>query len=347
MGKFLTFDGFASDFEKLAIYHGSGWVSMTYGMGKDGFNSWMESDDRKLFFYVKDADEYLRKISTIDMPVLIFDWQDKDFVNKVATYKPSTVIYNDPREMLMGKETVLKKMIGDGMDWVPKTVFNFEDAKSLGFPLIAKSRNSYDSKGVEKVENRSELEKYEKYDIFQKIIDIDREFRVITFKGKRFNKSVNILMILEKMPKNDKAKDLRLEEELSKEELQDKGNTKFKWKQLDLSKFEHMDQLEKIVPYIMNINAGLNFTGMDLAVDKEGKMFFIEHNLQPAMMSNQGILLYKAMFEDYYGRQVSDDTRKEMVEMSRDYFEKSKKLFPFDAENKAAIDNIDGHELFI
>jgi hypothetical protein len=321
---------------------------MSYGQGKSGFDEWMASDEQKLFFYVKDADEYLRKISTIEMPVMVFEWKDdQEFVKAISANKLSTsLIYNDPRGIFLGKERILNKLVGDGMDWVPKTVFSMEDAKDqLTFPVIAKSRNSYDSKGVEKVDNRQDLSKFEKYDIFQNMIDIDREFRVIVFKGKRFDRTTKVLMILEKMPKNDKAKGLRVDEELSKEELKEKGNTKFKWKQLDIEKFEHMDSLKKILPYLMNVNPSLNMTGLDMAVDKEGKMWYIEHNLQPAMFSNQGILIYKCIFEDYYGKKMSEKSRTMMLDMSKQYYKKTAENFPFELENEKLLENLDGEEV--
>jgi hypothetical protein len=151
MSKFLTFDKFGSDFEKVAIFHSSGWVSMSYGHGKKGFDKWMKSDEQKLFTYVKSADEYLAKAATMEVPVLIFEWSDKrEFVNDVVKSKlSSTAIYNDPRNVLIGKERILNRMIGDGVDFIPKTVFDIKEAKHLKFPVIAKSRNSYDSKGVE------------------------------------------------------------------------------------------------------------------------------------------------------------------------------------------------------
>lgn len=348
MNKFLTYDQFGSDFEKVAIFHSSGWVSMSYGYGKKGFDKWLKSDEQKIFTYVKDADDYLSKIASMDMPVLIFEWSDKgEFVNKVIKSKlSSTAIYNDPRNVLIGKERILNRMIGDGVDFIPKTVFDTKAASHLHFPVIAKSRNSYDSKGVEKVDRPNELDKFEKYDIFQEMIDIDKEYRVITFRGHRFDNSIKILMILEKMPKNDKAKSLRMDEQLSKEELKNNENTKFKWKQLNLDKFEHVKALEKIVPYVMNINPTLSITGMDLAIDKKGKMWFIEHNLQPALLSNQGILIYKSIFEDFYGRDVQDKTRDKMAKMSKEYFDKTAEKFPFEIED-GAIDNIDGLQLFV
>jgi len=349
MNKFLTFDQYGSDFEKVAIFNSSGWVAMSYGHGKDEFKRWLKSGEQKIFTYVKDSGDYLSKVSTMDIPVLIFEWSDKrEFVNDVVKSRlSSTAIYNDPRGVLIGKERILGRMIGDAVDFIPKTVFDIKEARDLHFPIIAKSRNSYDSKGVEKVERPNELDKFEKYDIFQEMIDIDKEYRVMTFRGHRFDPSIRILMILEKMPKNDKAKSLRVDEQLSKEELKDKGNTKFRWKQLNIDKFEHIKALEKIVPYVMNINPTLSVTGMDLAIDKEDKMWFIEHNLLPALMSNQGVLIYKNVFEDFYGRNVQEKTRKQMMRLSKEYFDKTARKFPFELEDDETIGNIDGVKLFV
>lgn len=296
------FNQFAADSEMLYIFS-SGDVKAYYGQP--------EMDQNSTFRIVHD-------INVCGNPVFIYDWASKceDFlrINKGNLRG----IYNNYDDVKLGKLAVLRKLAADGVNWLPKTAFTADPGwDGITFPAICKAANSYDSKGVEKIDNKTDVPDY--IDIVQEIIPIDREFRVIAFRGK-CNDRMQILQLLEKTPLNDKAKDLRVSESLSKAEMKERPNTKFKWTILDPSiETDLMPDISKIVRYLFADNPGLNLAGFDIAFDGDGKGWYIEHNLIPAPIGPMFLLLYAAMFEDWYQRPVCADMRQRMNSLAEKY----------------------------
>ena len=277
----------------------------------------------KLINSPKDCDE--------DMPVLLYDDQasNKEFVEKLKT---DATIYNKPSGILAGKVGIAKKL--QKYDWVPKCTFDKGEASKLKFPIIAKANNTYDSMGVEIVDTPEDLQKLsDKFDIFQEGIKIDREFRVVTFVGIKHTER-KILMILEKTPKNKKAKDLRIKESLSKEEMKDAGNTKFKWKHHNLDVIKELKGLGEILTKVLDMNPTLNLAGIDVALDNDGKTWFLEHNTKASMLSNQSVLAYKAIYEDFYGKKIADD----LAGYADKHYKSSADKYPFEVSDKALYD---------
>lgn len=280
----------------------------------------------RAFYGQKEENHYGTFLSIDDFscnygtPVLVYDWAkySKDFMDAHKAFTRS--VYNNFSDLKLGKLESLRKLVADGVDWVPKTAFTTDpDWGGVQFPAICKAANSYDSKGVEKIDKKRDVPDY--IDIVQEIIPIDREFRIIAFRGKS-NDQVQVLQVLEKKPKNDKAKDLRVDENLSREEMRNRPNTKFSWTMLSpADEGELLSKSAEIIKYIFKDNQGLNFAGFDIAMDKDGKAWYIEHNILPAPIGPTFLLLYKAIFEDWYHRDLEDKMIAHLAELAPMYCE--------------------------
>jgi hypothetical protein len=309
------FDKFSGDSEMVQIFN-TGDVKAFYGQP--------ESDHFGTFLIVQKCD--------LGTPVLVYDWaaDSKQFLNLQKAFTRN--LYNNYTEIKLGKLNTLRKLVADGVSWLPKTAFTADDGwGGVKFPAICKAANSYDSKGVEKIDKKRDVPDY--IDIVQEIIPIDREFRIVAFRGKS-NDTIQVLQILEKSPKNEKAKDLRVDEALSKEDLKNRPNTKFKWTLLDPAKEKAIiDASAKIIKYIFADNPGLNFSGFDIAVDVDGKAWYIEHNMLPAPVGPTFLLLYKAIFEDWYKRRLGQDMRTKLESLATKYCQGTARKIDFEWDN--------------
>lgn len=327
----LKFDLYSSPEDKVAIFNHS---DVKAYAGQE------QADQHGFFRIVTSPEAYLQMMKDsggLVPPVLVYDWgkESSNFIRSIRSSVTNS-IYNDYTQMMVGKLPILRKLLGDGMDWVPKTVFDRDEIGSLGSPFIAKAANSYDSKGVEKFDSKRDVPEDGGFDLYQEMIPIDREFRVVLFRGK-VNPGVKLLMALEKTPRNKKAKDFRVDEMMSKDELKGNENTKFYWSQKNLSKIDGsiLDQFGKIAKYIFNMNPGMNFVGLDVALDQSGKAWFIEHNLLPSMLSNQYLLLYKAMYEDWYQKPIGHDLTQKIHLLSPQFLAGTASKYTFEAEDGA------------
>ena len=289
-----------------------------------------ETEDADAFSWHVPGAELFKLINTADdfngsMPVILYDNQkeNKAFVNSIS----KGTAYNSPDGILAGKVAIAKRLSADNCPWMPRTVFTKDEASSLKFPIIAKANNTYDSLGVEKIESLKALNKLNGYDVYQEAIIIEREFRIVVFAGLK-NPVRKVLLVLEKIPKNAKAKRLRVEESLDIEELKNSDNTKFSWIHHPLSILAELKGINEILNTVLNLNPTLNLSGIDVAVDPEGKVWFIEHNTRASMLSNQSVLAYKAIYEDFYGKQMCED--KELISFADAHFKASANLYPFE-----------------
>lgn len=280
------------------------------------------TDIVKAYYGQKEADHFGTFLMVSDYdpttPVLLYDWARDSGGFLSAKKMFGRNVYNNFDQTKLGKIATLRKLVADGVDWVPRTAFTADPGwGGVKFPAICKAANSYDSKGVEKIDSKKDVPDY--IDIVQDIIEIDREFRVVAFRGKS-NDRTSIIQILEKTPKNEKAKDLRVDESLSKEEMKNRPNTKFSWKILvPRNEDKLIPDMSKIIKYIFNDNPGLNFAGFDIAFDTAGKGWYIEHNMLPAPIGPTFLILYSLIFQDWYNRPLCDEMQERILELAPKY----------------------------
>jgi hypothetical protein len=63
--------------------------------------------------------------------------------------------------------------------------------------------------------------------------------------------------------------------------------------------------LKSVVQWCQKHKPLNNVYGLDIAVDKKGKTWFIELNGAPGFCSNWSLSMYKEIFEDWYKRKIS------------------------------------------
>jgi hypothetical protein len=276
----------------------------------------------KIFQFCDDPDTYLSDVIDQTLPVLLWDKQsliEKYGISDTIGHDLLTAdkVYNAPHGIVVSKLDTLKILKKLDFPWLPKTVFSREDAKKeLKFPIIAKASNTYQSRGVEKVSSKTGVGKLVKgFDIFQEQIQIEQEFRIVFFRGKKTQ--IKMLSVFRRDPLNEKAKSLRVNEAgMTEDKLDKREKSNFSWTQVDPKEVKGLSVKEcyHIAKVVFDINPTLNVAGLDIAVDKDGKHFFIESNSTPGLFSNMVPLIYKSIYEDYYGA-VSEYAIKRLMQL--------------------------------
>ncbi|MFM2010348.1 MAG: RimK-like ATP-grasp domain, partial [Bacteroidota bacterium] len=144
---------------------------------------------KKVFLYQDDADDYACSLMEKEMPLLL--WGKKTLIEEsqilaMTKFDPFPKgIYNNPKSIITSKKDLTQIYQKENYKFLPKTYFNKKDAlENLDFPIIGKSLNSFQSRGVIKINNKKELsELSNEYDIFQQQIKISNEYRFIFFNG--------------------------------------------------------------------------------------------------------------------------------------------------------------------
>jgi len=258
---------------------------------------------KRVFVYQDDADSYAASNMEKQMPLLL--WGKKTLIEEsqilpMTTFSPFPKgIYNNPQGIITSKKELTKIYQEADYDFLPKTYFTKEEAKKkLKFPLIAKSLNSFQSRGVEKVNNAKELDALsDEYDLFQEQIKISHEYRFIFFKG--FKTETTLLAGFHRDPVNDKAKGLR--EAMTFDAMKEKEASEFSWSQVTIFEF-NQKPLFDIAEAVFKHNPGLNVVGIDVAYQDGDMMrpYYIEQNITPSMIANVPFLVYKFIYEDAY-----------------------------------------------
>jgi hypothetical protein len=319
----------------------------TYDAGND---TYVKQALERIFKYCDNPDElFASHLLTVDPMVL---WERRSLLDKHgisdaigAGMKNSSYVYNSPHGIIINTEDMLKLLKKTGFQYMPKTVFTKEDAKKeLKFPLIAKTVNSYQSRGVEKIDNKRQLNKLDSaYTIFQDQINIDKEYRMVFFCGKKGSK---LIAVFRRDPLNDKSKELRESEKLSHSDLEKKERSNFSWTQIDPTKHSNIDIAEcyEIANFIFACCPTLKISGLDIAIDDKGKHWFIESNSTPGLISNLVPLIYKYVYEDAIGT-MQPYTIKRLQELSFYYANlKMQEDKYFKVEDSSVLANFFGYK---
>ena len=311
MRHLILFEGFVDHLNKNSIWNFLNKVQIFSSLqfqdveeiiGRDMKNYWVD-------FY-EESD-----FSKIDKDLPLLFWRNpqrsKNLLIKGEIPKKE-LIYNHPEKFDPGKKDLALKAQKIDAPWFPKTVFSKEDLGQLKFPIIAKKDDSYQSKGVEKIDDRRDLGN-RKFDVYQECVHIKNEYRIMIFKGKNSPK-VKAFGVFHRIPINQKSKSLRVNEAESGE-----TKSKFKWVPVPLNKFENWKGVKPIARAIFDFYPNLNFVGLDIAVDTEGKVWCIEHNDTPGLVGNTSIRIYKYIFEDCFGKKIPKDVIKHFQEKAAEY----------------------------
>jgi hypothetical protein len=252
---------------------------------------------------------------SIDPTIPIFNYGNTPELQKLiddGIVKKENV-YNLPENLPNANSKVEFHKKTKALKFVPKSVFTKEEAAKLKFPIIAKPANGSKGEGIEVFKIKEDLDETKgEFDVFSEKFDLKREFRVISING-------HITFIAERIPENEKANSLRENQMQNKDIFDRKGTlserSAYKWVKIDLGKEKDLSE-DKIVAICKQINEslGLQFLGVDIGLDDTGKLWCIEANTCPGLNKDQIVLIYKALFKDFYDREPSAFTTKKLDE---------------------------------
>lgn len=274
-------------FKKVQIYCSLQFQDAEEEIGEDMKSYWSDFYERK-------------KFNKIDKNLPLLFWRNQkrsQSLLKNGDLPSKNLIYNHPSKFDPGKKDLAEKALKKRVDWFPKTVFDKKDLNKIQFPIIAKKDDSYQSKGVEKINSIEELGN-RKFDVYQECIPIQDEYRIMMFKGKN-DKRIKAFGVWLRQPNNKKSKSLRMNEANQKE-----VKSKFVWSPIDINLFPYWDQIKPIAESIFEFYPNLNFVGLDVAIDDKNKAWCIEHNETPGLVGNSSIRIYKYIFEDCFGKKM-------------------------------------------
>ena len=254
------------------------------------------------------------------MPVLYSggtDNESKKFLKKFKVKEEN--MYNTPDKMKIScSKTDFSKMF-ETYPWQPKTVFTLDQALngSLKFPVIAKIDNGHSGLGIKVFKTADELREFKQpfdvegeqrsFELYSECIDIDREFRTIFLKDKCIIINERIACI--KTNKTVKTKGIG-------------KRVDFVYIVSDMNKIprKFKNDLNKISKDIRK-QVDLDFWAIDVALDKQGKMYVLEINSAPGLGCEKLAEVYEAIYEDYYKTKLpatfKEELNKKFISQSR------------------------------
>ena len=122
---------------------------------------------------------------------------------------------------------------------------------------------------------------------------------------------------MEREPMNDKAKSGDGD---SKEQME------FKYIKRDINTIP--EKFNQLVKKFGAIFSDLPYICFDVMEDKSGKLYIIESNSQPGVPYDSTVQIYRQLFRDFNGREVSDVADKELTKMSKYLDKKTLELDP-------------------
>jgi hypothetical protein len=206
-----------------------------------------------------------------------------------------------------------------GGRYMPASVFTGEAARSMQFPIIVKPINGWAGKGVRIISSYASLPNSPSL-VYQEHLKIAHEYRFTMVKGK-------VIFVAERIPSNEKCKAIR---EGRESRAEDYDRNKFIWKRVDLTELWECeprwfdDALDICENTMRQIELGV--AGLDIAVTTEGRVYLLECNTSPGMTHDQSVLLYQAIFEDWYGRLVDRET-KNTLDLFGEILEEARKRY--------------------
>jgi len=301
MGKFKLFEQFVAEKKEgdlhkiyLAIDPKSGHRWWSY-KGFAGDN----------FFVQVNLDNYKDMDINPEFPVLTYNSKVVKALIDDGLIDPDKV-YNKPEFIEMsGSKKKFHEIVGDD-DNMPKTSFDKDEAaEKIGFPMIAKPSNGHSGLGIQVFKDQESFDSadHDKLEVYSQYIDKKSEHRLVCFKGE-------IFAWMERKPMNDKAKS-----------GDGKGEEKMSFKYIKRNPENVPDSFREVVSKYCGIFKDLPYICFDIMEDKDGKVYIIESNSQPGVPFDITVQVYRVLFKDFYGRELSDEADKELSDFS-DYLDK-------------------------
>ena len=264
----------------------------------DTGHEWAKEEGAKAYKVITPKDISKLELDP-NIPILNYNMAvTEDLVKKFPKMK--NFIYN-PNETIQvsNSKKDFHERLGDDPN-IPKTAYNEKDALEIGFPLIAKPKTGHSGKGIKIFKDKDEFLKEDKskYDLFSQFIDKKSEHRIINFKGKP-------MVWMERTPLNEKAKkgDGDASEEM-----------RFKYLKKDPSGLPK--NFAKTNKAFCEKFKEIPLICFDIMEDQKGHVYIIESNTMTGMPFNISLELYEKLFEDYYKRPMSNESKNEMKLLS-------------------------------
>ena len=302
----------------------------------DGYSKYINNDLKKFYlfshsdkFSFSHIDSLVRSVSgelflllmppgvfadSIDPNIPIFNYGNKpelqELIKKGVVKKKN--VYNLPDKLVNANSKVEFHKKTKDLKFVPKTVFTQEEALKLKFPIIAKPESGSKGEGIEVFKTKEDLQSAKgDFQVFSEKFDLKREFRIISINGE-------VVFAAERIPENAKANSLREGKDIFDREGTLTGRSSYKWVKIKFGKSGIPEEAEfKKICKAINESLELQFLGVDIGIDGNGKLWCIEANTCPGLNKDQIVLIYIALFKDFYKRDLSAYSMK-MVKQYQD-----------------------------
>lgn len=257
------------------------------------------------FFIQVTLDNYKKLDINPDYPVLTYNSKVVQTLLDEGLIRLENV-YNKPEFIKQsGSKKEFHELV-EGDENIPKTCYDSKKAiNEVGFPMIAKPAEGHSGLGISVLKTQKDFDAcdHSKLDVYSQYIDKKSEHRFFTFKGKPF-------FWMQRTPQNAKAKtgDGDSAEKMS-----------FAYTRMDASKTpqKYIDLISKFG----NLMENLPYICFDIMEDQKGHLYVIESNSQPGVPFDSTVQIYRTLFEDFYGREVNQNTDKKLSDLS-DYLNK-------------------------
>lgn len=222
-------------------------------------------------------------------------------------------VYNHPKHIkLSGSKSEFHKRV-DGDENIPTTCHIKEEAiEKVGFPMIAKPASGHSGIGIQIFKDEKEFKgaDHSKLDLYSQYVDKKSEHRLINFKGKP-------IFWMEREPLNDKAKSGK-----------GKGDEQMEFKYIKKSPADLPQKFKSLVEKYCGLFKELPYITFDIMEDRDGKLYVIESNAQAGVPYDSTVVIYKNIFNDFYGRRVDLGTRNYLDGLSAFMDKKTLELDP-------------------
>ena len=192
---------------------------------------------------------------------------------------------------------------------------------------------------IEKIENQQE-----KPDLFCEKIDIDKEYRAVVYIYK--NGDVHLIYLAERIPHNDKIKNLREQDLSFLKNVKQDGEGNFEWKLYDPENQTISDNISHIIKDCIDLNSGVQILAIDFCVDIHGKWWYIECNMSPGMSYYLSVSIYLHAYQDWYNAWIekSNPFHTTLMNLAKKYIEYTISMLP-EYQNPDFQPNLEGKRL--
>lgn len=280
---------------------------------KSGHRWWSYKDFAGSKFFIQLTLENYKDIDiNSDHPVLNYNSKVCQTLLDEGLIKDENV-YNHPKYIKQsGSKSEFHKKV-DGDENIPTTCHSKEEAlKQIGFPMIAKPADGHSGMGIQVFKDEESFEKadHSKLDVYSEYIDKKSEHRLINFKGQP-------IIWMEREPMNDKAKS-----------GEGSGDEEMQFKYIKHSVDKLPSKYIQLVEKYCKMFSDLPYITFDIMEGKDGKLYIIESNAQAGVPYDSTIEIYKAIFNDFYGKPCDAKTTKYLDELSQFMCDKTLEIDP-------------------